>query len=174
MGPKRKPNSIEIFPDHAEIIVNDSKRGELRVLIDLDSVPLIKEFRWYYQSRYIMTRINMKTVFLHYMILPRKEGFLMDHKNRNTLDNRKENFRYATHRQNSWNRLPKNGSTKGVYYSKREQKWKARVVINGKRTLIGSYDTKEESISAYDNIAITTQGEFAATNSSTSHNLNNL
>jgi hypothetical protein len=39
--------------------------------------------------------------------------------------------------------------TKGAVWSKREQRWVARYYINGKRTEVGRYRTREEAIEAY-------------------------
>ncbi len=54
---------------------------------------------------------------MHLMILPPLDGFVTDHVNRNGLDNRIENLRYATRTQNNHNSRRRTGGTsvfKGV------------------------------------------------------------
>jgi hypothetical protein len=162
-GPKRKPNEIEIFLDHAEIIVS-TKGRILKVLIDKEMIPTLGKFRWHYSSRYICTRFKCQTLSIQYFILPRKEGFIIDHINRDPLDNRLCNLRYATTQQNSWNRSSKERNFKGVYFNKNIKRWIALVTIGGKKVLIDSFLTKEEGLKAYDFIVKINRGDFSVTN----------
>ena len=81
----------------------------------------------------------------------------VDHINHNTLDNRKENLRIVTPRDNSRN-LKKESSSKyiGVSWNKREQKWRAYIYIDGKQKHLGYYIDEDEaglvSENAYENI----------------------
>jgi len=163
-GPKRRPNEIQLYVDHAEIPIKSKRLGDIKILIDLESVPLLNKYRWSLSSRYIATRIKCKMVMLHHLLLPRKEGFVTDHINRDPFDNRKANLRYATAQQNSWNSFPKNGAFKGTTFNKRYKKWRTMVMIEGKKTLIGDFDTQEESLLAYDFTVSNERGEFSVTN----------
>jgi len=159
----RKPNEIILFSDHAEIII-ESKRGIFRAKVDLETVPLIRPYRWSINSdNYVGTTIRNKHVALHHMILPKKKGFVCDHVNRNPLDNRKTNLRYATNQQNRWN-SSSDKEHRGVIYIKEAKKWRAGIVVNGKDTFLGDYDTKEEGLFAYDFVARKLRGEFSVTN----------
>ncbi len=51
-----------------------------------------------------------KTTALARIVLNAKKGQLVDHRNRDPLDNQKSNLRIATHRQNMLNRILKNSS----------------------------------------------------------------
>jgi len=96
--------------------------------------------------------------------IPNPEGKpFVDHINNNTLDNRTENLRWATPTQNNFNsKISKNNTSgvKGVSYHKRDNKWIARIKINGKQTHLGSFENKEEAIKARLKKSIEIQGTF--------------
>lgn len=86
-----------------------------------------------------------------------------DHKDRNFLNNQKENLRTATRYQNNCNREGWGLSKyKGVDFSK--GKYRARIQYKKKCVSIGAFDTAEEAARAYDLKAIELQGEFACLN----------
>ena len=96
-------------------------------------------------------------------------GFrLVDHRNGDTLDNRRSNLREATYSQNAMNRRANQGSRtgfKGVNWSgERTQRWQVRIMKEGKRHFIGNFDTPEEGAFAYDIAARELHGEFARLN----------
>jgi hypothetical protein len=78
------------------------------------------------------------------------KGFEIDHKDRNKLNNDIDNLRKATHVENSQNRAP-SGKSKyiGVYWHKRDQKWRARY-RDGSTKHIGLYITELEAAHTYD------------------------
>ena len=104
---------------------------------------------------------------IHHPELRDNPKLYIDHINGDKLDNRKENLRLATNQQNSMNRKPhKNSSSKykGVYWSKRENKWIAQIVINKKNKYIGRYQDEKEAALAYDKAAREHFGEYAKLN----------
>lgn len=87
-----------------------------------------------------------------------------DHKNRNPLDNRRENLRKATHSQNMMNRNKLSNNTSGVTgvsWHKKSNKWQARISINGFEKTIGMFVDKEEAIKARLIAESKYYGEFA-------------
>lgn len=75
---------------------------------------------------------------LHRLVLgdPPFEGAEVDHRNRNTLDTRRENLRWVTHAQNLQNRpSQKNGTSpyRGVHWDAREQRWVGEIRRDGRR-----------------------------------------
>lgn len=73
---------------------------------------------------------------------------LLDHINRNKLDNRIANLRIATKEQNQWNRTAiKNSKSgvKGVTWHQKSQKWQTHVRANGVIHYLGLYATIEEA-----------------------------
>ena len=75
----------------------------------------------------------------------------VDHINHNGLDNRKENLRIVTHKQNKFNNpiLSTNTSgVTGVSWSKQKNKWRAYITIDNKQKSLGYYFNKEDAIKA--------------------------
>lgn len=92
---------------------------------------------------------------------------MVDHKNRNGLDNQKENLRPASASQNTANsKIPSNNTSgfKGVFYDPRKERWSARICVRGVRRRLGSYRTPEEAALAYDIAAKDGFGEYANPN----------
>ena len=88
----------------------------------------------------------------------------VDHRNRDGLDNRRENLRKATSAQNGWNSSKRVGSSafKGVFWS--VGKWEARIREHPKSIYLGRFDTEEDAARAYDEAARRLHGEFARVN----------
>ncbi len=106
---------------------------------------------------------------LHHFImgvLP-KNGYEIDHKNGDGLDNRKSNLRYCTHAQNSCNRRKQVNNTSGytgVSWDKSTDNWKAQIKVAGKCLHIGRFSCLVKAAKAYDKEAIKHFGEFASPN----------
>ncbi len=84
-----------------------------------------------------------KTTALARIILKAKKGQLVDHRNRDPLDNQKSNLRIATHRQNMLNRILKN-STGFIGVSVKRKKSK-----NCKPTYYARYSNGSKIVSFY-------------------------
>ena len=79
---------------------------------------------------------------------------IIDHINRNGFDNRIENLREVTQKQNTENRLLNKNNTsgfKGVSWSNVANKWRARIWNNRKEIFLGLYDEKNDAVNAYKN-----------------------
>ena len=74
----------------------------------------------------------------------------INHENRASDDNKWANLRLATHGQNQRNSMPRGVSRfKGVYWFKRDKKWRTIAKLNGKNHLLGYHDTEESAAAAY-------------------------
>lgn len=87
-----------------------------------------------------------------------------DHKNHNTLDNRKENLRPATPSENAQNKSIQKNNTSGVIgvsYDKSCNKWRAYIRDNKKAKYVGYCDNKNDAIIARLEAEAKYYGEFA-------------
>jgi hypothetical protein len=121
-------------------------------LVDSCFFEKISKYRWHKtKAGYPCTRMGKKRdVFLHWMIIGKpKAGLVTDHINRNKLDNRKCNLRFATQRQNVINSQVKRNSRVHSQYrgvSRRGKKWRFCITI-------GSFDSETMAAKAYDQMA---------------------
>ena len=87
----------------------------------------------------------------------------VDHINGDGTDNKITNLRSCTQSQNCMNKkVHSNNLTgyKGVSYEKGRNRFRARIMIKGKKINIGSFKTAEEARDAYNEYAKKNQGEF--------------
>jgi hypothetical protein len=88
----------------------------------------------------------------------------VDHVNGNPSDNRWSNLRPATRSQNTQNAKMKRFNShgwKGIYFCKQTQKWKARVIANGKSIYLGVFECPAAAHFAYIVGSTIHHGEFA-------------
>jgi hypothetical protein len=110
--------------------------------------------------------VNGKRVHvrLHRLLMNCPRNLVVDHINGDSLDNRRENLRICTSKENSQNRKmdsKRNKSGyKGVSFNKQQSIWRAFVA----NKLIGCFETAEQAAMAYDIAAIKKFGQFAKTN----------
>ncbi len=128
-------------------------------LVDDGDYPELSKYRWcvlkmgntWYATRK-SARVNGKyrTIYMHAVIAGTSKGMHTDHINGNGLDNRRENLRIVTKRQNAQNRhTPKTSKFPGVSWYKPGQKWNAKIYVNGKLHHLGYYDDEEEAARRY-------------------------
>lgn len=86
-----------------------------------------------------------RSFYLHNLIMGVKKGFVIDHINHDTLDNRKSNLRFVTMQHNAVNRK----TTRGYYRSKEKYRqnkpWFAYIFKDGKNINLGAFKTEDEA-----------------------------
>lgn len=126
-----------------------------------------KEFNTYYAVRVIKIGNRRHTIRMHIEIMGVFDCKLMiDHEDRDGLNNQRYNLRPATNQQNSRNQAGVNKSSKykGVFFSKSKCKYSAQIKIDYKSKHIGYFINEEEAARAYDAKARELFGEFAYLN----------
>jgi hypothetical protein len=145
-------------------------------IVDPDVYYRLGHFKWFlvgnkrkmYAGRSIKTGPNeTKIERLHRVIMNAGPEEIIDHRDGNSMNNRVENLRPATHSQNNCN-VPKRKNTssqyKGVYFDKRRERWMVYIKFKGEKMYVGSFVLEIEAACAYDRAAIKYHGEFARLN----------
>lgn len=147
-----------------EVEINGT--DEPALLSTREDYDLVRQFRWYMAGNgYAASNLGGSRTYLHRFIMRDQlaHGLVVDHINRDKLDNRRENLRVCTQQQNVQNRRRWGRSPyRGVLPSK--GRWKVQVSIDGITTYFGTYDSAEEAARIYDNRARAFYGEFANLN----------
>lgn len=137
--------------------------------IDKVDYQICRPYVWhinYDKSGYrsVTTKVNGKMIKLHRLILNclnTKEE--VDHVNRDSTDNRRENLRMSNRSQNCYNRRMSKyntSGTTGVYKINGYNRWGVQINHNEKRTYLGSYDNKQEAIKARKKAELKLYGEL--------------
>ena len=99
---------------------------------------------------------------MHHGYLPN----LVEHRDRNKLNNKIQNLRDGDKELNSWNRdLQANNTSgfRGVSWNKGANKWHAYIKVKGKRIHLGLFETAEEASTAYVKARFNIRGNEEAT-----------
>lgn len=135
----------------------DLTQGQ-HAIVDDEDYQWLSKWKWYawwspsnrsfYAAR--MSRLangKRHVVYMHRQILGLEKGDNRegDHINHITLDDRRENLRIVTHRQNQWNRR----HPKGYHWYRRTHKFQAYIRLDGKKRHLGYYDVASDAHDAY-------------------------
>jgi hypothetical protein len=145
-------------------------RGLVTIVDEADYERVVIAGNWYaqphrltaYAARNVPVGNDRKTLMLHRFIT----GWpLVDHRNGDGLDNRRENLRPATNAQNGANQRASSRNTSGYKgVIRHRHRWAAQIVPGGRRFWLGTFDTPEAAARAYDAAALDHFGDFARLN----------
>lgn len=146
-------NEFIIKDKYSIMIIHSKKYGIKEVLVDTDKIDLLSNTFWHVSKMYEgyfsvvgwIKNLN-KEMTIHRYLTNCPANKVVDHINRNPLDNRLENLRCVSFGDNVRNsKVLKNSisGVKGVRY--RYGRYQARITINGKTISLGHFDTLEEA-----------------------------
>lgn len=136
-----------------------------KFIFDKEDYDILKQYHWFVNNNgYAMAYTHRKSYFSHRIIMNCPDDLVVDHINHITLDNRKNNLRVCTQKDNVKNKVtPKSNKSgyKGVFQAKSTGHWLVYLGNNGERKYIGCYTNKEDAIDARKKAEIEYYGEFA-------------
>lgn len=118
---------------------------------------------WYAQT-IVRKHGKRLTLRMHRLILNAPPEQMIDHKDRDGLNNQKENLRFATPQQNSLNSQRARGKTGFLGVYKVGNKYRVQVKVGKKNRTCGYYDTPWDAAVARDMFAKKLQDEFRTLN----------
>jgi hypothetical protein len=144
----------------------------IEVLIDNEDFKRVSKYTWTASPHrnkkeyiYRMIKINGKWTsqsLSRYIMDVTDPKLVVDYINRNPLDNRKENLRICTHRQNVQNAATREGCSSkypGVCFNKKAKKWVASIMIHGKSHYLGLFIEERQAAKAYEQAVRELTGE---------------
>ena len=143
------------------------KIGSHEILLDddfehpTDKISVVKSRNTYYA--------RFGRSYLHRIVVGAVAGQIVDHINRNGLDNRRCNLRFISRQGNKANstNARKTSLFIGVAFDKNRRglkKYRALMKIDGKCKCLGKFATAEEAAFAYDKKAYEINGDLALLN----------
>lgn len=147
---KNDPNEYVIKRETVEVQTY-TKNGlpSVKFTISLEDINLIISYKWAAkQKKNSIYIVNDKLGYIHNVIMPHRNGFTVDHIDRNPLNNTRENLRYATGAEQNFNQSKKVSSfdVKGI--QTRNNKYMAYINLNTKRHLSPYYSKYEQAVYA--------------------------
>ena len=161
--------------DESEPIIKTyiGKRGkmkglEFKIILDKEGEILYNKHCWWINKTdnnhyYLYRTNNGRNISFHREITGAAEGQEVDHINRNTLDNCKNNLRFVTRSQNNMNQGLHGKNTsghRGVHFNSYKKRWIARIKINNIRINIGTFLDYNLACNAYEEKAQELFGEY--------------
>ena len=167
---KNVVNNYVLKEEYVELEIIRTNETSITTIFSLEDYDFIRQFRWTfkYDNKNDAPRIRATTgpfvgKDMSTILLEGTTEKFVDHINRNTLDNRRENLRIVTPHQNAINTSTSNRNTTGILGVRIDErnKWESRLCVNGKNMRLGRFNTKEEAIIARLKAEKYYLGEFA-------------
>jgi len=142
----------------------------LHALVDARNYEWLSRYKWSVhdagkgKTQYAVRGCKGRKVFMHREIMKPPPGMVVDHINRNGLDNREANMRNCTRLQNLQNRYWDAGRSQYRGVSPVGDKWQAVVGYHGETIHLGLFDDEVEAAKARDRKAYELAGPFAYLN----------
>lgn len=151
------------------VAIIDLKNANDFCIVDKEDEEKLNQYSWYKNDAgYALNKSGKIAIRMHRLLMNCTNDMVVDHINRNKLDNRKENLRIVTQSNNGKNLTKTSSNTtskyKGVCWYKRDKKWRAYIVLNNKQVHLGYFDNQISAAEAYNHKAKELFKEFANLN----------
>ncbi len=142
-------------------------------LVDAADFERLNKHKWWAQHSncgssgwYAVRQEGRRRIYMHREVMNVPDGIVVDHIQRNGLDNRQCNLRVCTPLENAYNRRFHSRSSRfqGIRYIERLDKWLAGIKALGRREHIGLFADEIEAAQVRDRWAFAFQGRFAYLN----------
>lgn len=141
-------------------------KGYFTIVDDLD-FEKVSKWKWSATKNgtkiYAVRNDMGRRIYLHRLIFGSTE--LVDHIDKNSLNNRRKNLRSANKQTNAINSDKMKTKTtsrfKGVHWAAQISRWRAKLSVNGKNISLGCFSSEEEAADAYKNATKKLYGSFA-------------
>lgn len=147
-------------------------------IVDACAFDFLSQWAWQlsekgYARRSVTFDGKTSVIWMHRVVCCAPGNAIVDHANKNTLDNRLSNLRYANASDNNRNRKPNairkdQAKYKGVYKNHNCGTYYSRISFKEagkmKNLYLGSFASEEDAARAYDAAATRIHGEFARLN----------
>lgn len=155
-----------------EIPLSGQRGKGLCAVVDDEDFDTLDQYTWHLANNgYVTTftggRKNVKCVLMHRLLMNPPDGFEVDHRNGNKLDNRRDNLRHAQRGENARNlRRHKKFSSrfKGVSWNGKDHLWDAHIGDNHKKIHLGQFSSEIQAALVYNTAAQERFGAFASLN----------
>ena len=128
--------------------------GEEYALVSPEDYDIVSKYKWWKgQYGYARGEVDGKMVSMHRFIMKPPKDKVIDHISRNRLDNRRKKLKICTSQENSHNKsISKNKSSKyrGVFYNKRDKKYRTAFTYNKIYIYIGDFKNELDAAEAFD------------------------
>ena len=156
-------NEYIIEKGFAYIVIHSAKHGDFMAKINLDDADRCKAYRWginkyrkapYAYKYYVYSNNKIEgTLLLHRFITGAKRGEYVDHINRDTLDNTRNNLQICDISNNEMNSdisINNISGCKGVMWCAKLKtpKYKAYIMIRYKYKHLGYFNNYEDAVKA--------------------------
>ena len=129
--------------------VKSLKWGKERILKSATSKSNYLQVVLCKESKTKTFKIHVLVAMAFFKHLQNGNKNVIDHINGIKNDNRVENLRVVTHRENCQNYLISKNKIVGISWLKKNQKWHARILINKKSIHLGLFTQKEDALRMY-------------------------
>lgn len=152
----------------SEVFEVKLSNSPLVAVVSRVSLPLLGKYTWRTgKGGYAEARVNNKNIKMHRLVMGvlNDSSVDIDHINGNPLDNRLENLRTCSHRENMRNRKKHKTKWPCQYKGVHKVGKRFRALIKTEKILnLGMFESDKEAALAYDKAAVKYFGEFARLN----------